>query len=188
MHTEKQLEIINKATLLIASKGYSNFTTKNLAAEMGFSEPALYRHFKNKQAILLGVMNYFEYLASEKIVSKTSAKGMQKLEEFVLNRLQFFAQNPMLTKVMLYDSDFRSDELLYSKAKSIMQKHMQRLKQAIAEGKKANEFKPELSEEHIFYIVIGATRLLSTRWIMHNCKFDLFSEGKKLFESIKRII
>ncbi|MCB0409114.1 MAG: helix-turn-helix transcriptional regulator, partial [Flavobacteriales bacterium] len=46
-YSDRQIEIIVAATKLISEKGIQNLTTKNLAAEMSFSEPALYRHFKN---------------------------------------------------------------------------------------------------------------------------------------------
>ena len=49
--TRRQIEIINAATQLIGDTGINNVTTKNLAEEMGFSEPALDRHFISKTEI-----------------------------------------------------------------------------------------------------------------------------------------
>jgi len=57
--SNRQIEIIKAATVLIGNKGIQNLTTKNLAAEMGFSEPALYRHFKNKTDILQSVLMFY---------------------------------------------------------------------------------------------------------------------------------
>ena len=50
--TERQIEIIDASKDLIGRKGIQNLTIKNLAKKMSFSEPALYRHFKDKTEIL----------------------------------------------------------------------------------------------------------------------------------------
>ena len=64
-YSKRQIEIIEAATILIGQKGIQNLTTKNLAAEIGFSEPALYRHFKNKSDILQSVLVYYRVLMKE---------------------------------------------------------------------------------------------------------------------------
>ena len=58
-YTARQIEIINAATELMNQGGIQQLTTKSLAEKIGFSEPAIYRHFKNKTDILSSVLNYF---------------------------------------------------------------------------------------------------------------------------------
>ena len=41
-------------------KGIKGLTTKNLAAEIGFSESAIYRHFKNKEDIIVVLLEYLK--------------------------------------------------------------------------------------------------------------------------------
>ena len=54
--TKRQIEIIDASKDLIGEKGVQNLTIKNLAKKMSFSEPALYRHFKDKTQILKGLL------------------------------------------------------------------------------------------------------------------------------------
>ncbi|WP_289466824.1 TetR/AcrR family transcriptional regulator, partial [Klebsiella pneumoniae] len=58
-YTERQIEIIEAATERIDRFGIQNFTIKNLAGDIGLSEPALYRHFGGKNEILVGLLDYF---------------------------------------------------------------------------------------------------------------------------------
>ncbi|MEA1972657.1 MAG: TetR/AcrR family transcriptional regulator, partial [Candidatus Cloacimonadota bacterium] len=60
MLSERQQQIVVTAIKLIANKGIQNLTTKNIANEIGISEPALYRHFDNKLEILKAVITYFQ--------------------------------------------------------------------------------------------------------------------------------
>ena len=62
--TERQEEIILAAIALIAREGYKNLTIKKLASELNLSEAALYRHFVNKEDLLLSIMHYFEDILS----------------------------------------------------------------------------------------------------------------------------
>ena len=46
--TERQIEIMEAATLRIDKYGIQELTIKNLASDLNLSEAALYRHFKSK--------------------------------------------------------------------------------------------------------------------------------------------
>ena len=67
--SERQIQIIEAATKRIDKYGIQELTTKNLAADIGLSEAALYRHFKSKNDILLGMLSYFIIGMKEKINS-----------------------------------------------------------------------------------------------------------------------
>ena len=56
--SKRQHEIIESAGRLLMDKGVKGLTTKNLALEMGFSESALYRHFKNKEDIIVLLLDH----------------------------------------------------------------------------------------------------------------------------------
>ena len=46
--TKRQDEILDIALNLLADGGVKNLTMKRIAESIGVSEPAVYRHFKNK--------------------------------------------------------------------------------------------------------------------------------------------
>ena len=56
-YTDRQVEIIEAATRRIDQYGIQNLTIKNLASDINVTEPALYRHFKRKDDILLILLN-----------------------------------------------------------------------------------------------------------------------------------
>ncbi|HJN63434.1 MAG TPA: TetR/AcrR family transcriptional regulator, partial [Flavobacteriales bacterium] len=54
--TKRQIEILDVSKDLIGTKGIQNLTIKNIANKMSFSEPAIYRHFKDKTEIIKSVL------------------------------------------------------------------------------------------------------------------------------------
>lgn len=53
--TPRQDEILDRTFELLREAGMAGLTMKKVAERVGFTEPAIYRHFPNKQALLLGV-------------------------------------------------------------------------------------------------------------------------------------
>ncbi len=76
-YSNRQLQIINAAIKLMGKGGIQQLTTKNLALEVGVTEPALYRHFSNKTDLILQVL---EYLKS-RIMQESSAYYLKVINE-----------------------------------------------------------------------------------------------------------
>ncbi|OTA26046.1 hypothetical protein B9G54_06215 [Alloscardovia macacae] len=54
----RRMQIIHAATTVISRKGYWGFSLREVADELGLSEPAVVYHFKNKTALLIAVLEY----------------------------------------------------------------------------------------------------------------------------------
>ena len=55
--TVRRKQIIDTARKLIIKKGSENLTIRGIAQEMGFTESAIYRHFRSKLEILSLLVN-----------------------------------------------------------------------------------------------------------------------------------
>lgn len=54
---QRKEQIVNATLSLIAEDGLSNATINKIAHNVGISEPAIYRHFKNRKEILLATLD-----------------------------------------------------------------------------------------------------------------------------------
>jgi AcrR family transcriptional regulator len=73
---ERERLIIKAARELAEAEGWDAVTTRRLAAEIDYSQPVLYSHFKGKDAIMTAVaMEGFAELASELHAAAGSAPG-----------------------------------------------------------------------------------------------------------------
>lgn len=55
----KKDEIINHATTLFMTQGFLATSTRQIARELGITQPAIYHHFKNKEDIYVHVLTKF---------------------------------------------------------------------------------------------------------------------------------
>ncbi|WLD93287.1 TetR/AcrR family transcriptional regulator [Alkalihalobacillus sp. AL-G] len=63
---EKEIQIIEAAIKLFATKGFNSTSIQEIASESGISKGAFYLHFKSKDSLLLAILKYY----TERIFSK----------------------------------------------------------------------------------------------------------------------
>ena len=189
MFSKRQQQIIETAIKIIATNGIQNLTTKNLANEIGISEPALYRHFNNKLEILKAVIAYFKIKmqpASAKL--NKSANSLNNIEKFMLEHLKIISQNPNFAKVIFSEANFQNEENLILKMNNMMNQSHKILETIVRSGQQKNEIRSDISSLSIIRMVIGAMRLLITQWSMSGKIFNLEIEGKQLCSDLRKII
>ena len=188
--TERQEQIILTAIALIAREGYKNLTIKKLASELHLSEAALYRHFVNKEDLLLSIMHYFEDISRNVLqeLQKTKLNSLEKVHFFIMNRYELFTSNPDLAQVMFSDELFYYDPVFFKQFQKISMNHREVLLNFIEEAQKEGFIQSGINSEQIFTILIGSMRFLITQWNLNGRKFDLVKEGDSLFQTIKNLI
>lgn len=188
--SKRQLQIIDEALTIITEEGIQNLTTKKLAFKVGVTEPALYRHFKNKTDIILGILKYFEE-NSDFIITETESmtlKSLDKIEKFLFSRFDLFEGNPKLAKLMFSEAIFDNEAILAQKMLSIMHKHAQSMIKIIVSGQEKSEIVTEILPVDIFRMIFGSFRLVSTQWVMSRQAFNLKQEGNRLWQSLKKLL
>ncbi len=188
--SKRQREIIDKSVALIADRGIQNLTIKNISNEIGISEPAIYRHFKNKFEILMTVLDSFEGIASD-VLDSEEIKNLGSLEKigfFLLDRYRRCSENPKLAKVMFSEENFQDDERLAQKVLGIMHKHKAQMDEIIGEGQKNGEIREDIDSTSLFRIIFGPMRLLVKQWGLSGFRFDLVEEGQKLWDAEKKML
>jgi len=104
---DRYAQIINAATRLFSQDGYKKVTIKQIAAECGITDAALYRHFKSKDAIYTAVLDSVKDRLVERKVLDRIAEGanveslLKGLAEHVLD---YFGANADIYRLMLYSA------------------------------------------------------------------------------------
>ena len=187
--TNRQKQIVEMAIKLTAEHGIQSVTIKNLAKEIGVSEPALYRHFKSKFDILNAVIDYFIMMI------KPTTKELDKMENTIEairilfnNHLKIFEKNNNLARIIFSESNFKNDDRLLRKIKNLMETSMERILTVIKKGQQNGQIRKDIQPVSIFRMIIGSLRLLVTQWSISKMEFDLLREGQMLCEDILKVI
>lgn len=190
MQTDRQTQILEASMELIANKGIQGFTTKNLSKTIGISEPAIYRHFDNKTAILIAILDNFKEMVgmmySLFAISDTTA--IVKIERMFYKMIEIFTEQPAIISVIFSEEIFKNDIILKNKIIEIHNLHQSQIESIIEKGQDENNVRNDIDKSTLALMLMGAFRLLVKRWDLNSHNFNLKSEGEKLINSVKLFI
>ena len=188
--TKRQKQIIQASLDLIASSGIHGLTIKNISKEVGISEPAIYRHFESKTDILLGIISKIkDHSAVHSFVTINETQTtFDIIRSAFLNRAKRFVKNPSIAAVIFSESIFENDSKLVEAIGSIMEKSQTKIINIIVKGQKLGEITDNVEAEQLALLIIGAFRLLVTKWHMSKNSFDLEVQTEILFDALEKLI
>lgn len=183
--TKRQNEIIDAALRLTATQGIQGLTVKNLSASIGVTEPALYRHFKNKSEIVHAMVERFD---NDVPMVRPNQRGFETIADFVTARFELVNGNPDLAKVMFAEELFMNDPEFTAHMMKMMHRHKTAWELSILQGQEDGEIRRDIAPDILFRLILGPVRLLIKQWGMTNGAFDLRIKGKELLDSLRKII
>ena len=189
--TDRQVEIMEAATIRISKFGIQNLTIKTLAEDIGLSEPALYRHFKSKNEILWSLLEYFKTEMSNRIQSlpfKPSDSESDKLRAIFNSQLKTFVNKPAIVSVIFAESIFHYEENLSLKVVEIMDMMQDVVKANIKKGQELEQYNKLISASTLTTILMGGIRMTVLKWKLSGHKSNLVKEGKAVLDGILKMI
>lgn len=188
--SKRQIEIIEAATELIGEKGLQNLTTKNLASKIGFSEPALYRHFKSKTEILQSVLTFYKDLLKKGLVNiiHSDLTGLEKIKGMMDFQFSHFTKNPAVIMVIFAETSFQYDNILSKSVSEIMTQKRNMVSKIVQVGQQEGSIRDDLDADQLTTMIMGSMRFTVLRWRLADFGFDLLKEGKTLWKTIEILI
>lgn len=184
------MEIIEAAGRIMTKYGTNGLTIKNLAREMEFSESALYRHFKNKEQIIVALLEYLSERMNEKFTQNIQSfdDPEKKFIQLFKSQISFFSENPHFVVAVFSDGLLEESERINQTIFKIMTVIMTHLMPIIMEGQQKKIFTTAITTEDLMHIVLGAFRLQMFKWRIARFEFDIVHHGDNLIRSILTLI
>jgi AcrR family transcriptional regulator len=186
--TKRQIEILDVSKELIGAKGIQNLTIKNIANKMSFSEPAIYRHFKDKAEIIKSVLLFQREIIKKGIfkIIESDISSVEKLKTIMDFQFNHFKENPSIITIIFSESSFQY--FVAEVIRKMIKKRNQKLIQILKEGQIEGGIRDDISAEQIATIIMGSMRLTVLNWKLSNFETDLTKEGKELWQTIEKLI
>ena len=189
--SERQIEIIEAATKRIDEHGIQDLTIKTLAADLNLSEAALYRHFKSKNEILLGLLTYFIEEMKDRldlILSNKDRSPSELLKDLFDSQLKTLVQKPSVVSVIFSESIFQFNKELSSTVSSMMELMQNHIEGIIRKGQANGTFSKIVGISTTTTIVMGGMRITVLKWKLSGHKSDLIKDGNKVLNGILKML
>ncbi len=102
--------IMAAAAKVFARKGFRGATTAEIAREAGVAEGTIFRYFKTKKELFVGLGSSLVVESLKDTMSEMAAKSDEEsLKSLIYNRLEMIRPNLDLVKVMFYEAQFHPE-------------------------------------------------------------------------------
>ena len=130
---ERRLQILQTLAAMLEQPGAERVTTASLAAKIGVSEAALYRHFASKAQMFEGLIDFVDQsiIGLIRQVTDREPAGPVQASRIVALLLQFAEKNPGMSRVMIGDALVLEHERLQERINLLFDKIEAQLRQSL---------------------------------------------------------
>lgn len=180
-------ESITKTAIEIIDEiGIQGLSIRELAKRQGITEAAIYRHFENKQDIILSVLNFFacSVLNIIKDIEEKNLKPKEGILFFVRSHTEFFEQQRYITSVVFSEEIFRDNYVVATRMQEIFNMRSNYIAGLVEEGQKQGELTHAFTSEEFTDIILGLLRRLTLKWRISAYSFSLKDKVSSILEKL----
>jgi TetR/AcrR family transcriptional regulator len=130
---ERRVHILQTLAAMLEAPKSEKITTAALAARLGVSEAALYRHFASKAQMFEGLIEFIEQTLFGLInqIADRESNGVLQARAIALMLLNFPAKNPGMTRVLTCEALVGEHERLTERVNQMLERVEASLKQSL---------------------------------------------------------
>ena len=145
--TSRRDEILQALAMMLETRPGTRITTAALAAQVGVSEAALYRHFPSKAKMLEGLIDYIDealFPRITRLLSDTTDASV-RCREILTLLLVFAERNPGFARLMVGEPLQGENERLHARMRQVFERLLAQLRQILREWSLTQIPAPELT-------------------------------------------
>lgn len=173
---------------LAAERNPSDITTTEIAARMGLTQGALFRHFVNKDAIVQAVMAW----VSERLLSRldaasaNAASPLAALEAMFLAHAGFVADHPGVPRMLFAELQRPSESVTRRMVQTLLSHYRQRLQQLFDAAKAREQLDSALDVDAAISLFIGTVQGLVMQSLLSGNSETIRRDAPRAFAIYRR--
>lgn len=179
---ERRSEIVSAALRLADAMGPDRLTTEAIAAEIGVSQPAIFRHFRTKQAIWQGVAETVadRMTAAWGDVLDGRSGPVDRIRELVSVQLRLIEATPAIPAILFSRELHVENDALRARFLDLMRRFHRTIAGEVRRAQGDGEMRDDLDPDDIAFLLISLVQGLALRWSLNRKGFSLEAEGARL--------
>lgn len=187
----RQQQIVDAAAILIFKYGSEHLTVKGIAAEVGISEAAIYRHFKSKKSILSFLLNHIEEALLRDISPETAANEpvtLDIIEKIIRTHFSMIGMRKGISFQVIAEIISLGDRSLNKQASRTIDKYISRLKELLADGVRDGAVRPDIDLDASATLLFALVQGLVNIWSLSEGSFKLIEKYTSLWQVYREAV
>jgi len=189
MLSPRQIEILEAAIQLTSEAGIQKLTIRNVAAAVGVTEPALYRHFSNKHELLVAILEYLEQKIAHNFIGFVQPTGSpsEQFRLFLENLFTELEQNKAFSLLLFAEETFNADPALRPELNALLDKNLSTLTHYFFHIMGEGGCRSDITAEQLALMTFGTIRLTVSRWHLKGERDGLVSYASLLHSTFVQL-
>lgn len=155
---ERRKQIVDAALHIISTQGVHRLTTATLAEEVGISEGAIFRHFRNKEEIIDTAIDTIEGLLFANL-PPIELPPLVRLRAFFLQRLELLRQSPAVVRLASSERLIEAaGESSAVKVQRLVERSQATVRECLMDAQTNGEIASDIPVPVLIWMVLGVLR------------------------------
>lgn len=180
---ERRAEVVAAVVELARSTGPEGITTQAIAARIGVTHGALFRHFPDKEAMWAAVFDWVREQLGAVVGTAFAAGGdpLAVLERVFLAHVEFIARHPGVPHIVFHQLQRPADSVGHEQVRKMVGGYRQRICDLLAEAKRVGQVPAALDEEAAAILFIGTVQGLVVQGTLFRGQGGMTAAAQRLF-------
>ncbi len=185
---ERRNATVEAVVALAAERNPSSITTTEIAARMGLTQGALFRHFPSKDAIVQAVMSWVSERLLARIDQAAAGKSspLAALEAIFLAHADFVASHPGVPRMLFGELQHSKQSVPRQMVQTLLKHYRQRLLRLFEDAKARGELDPALDVEAAIALFTGTIQGLVMQSLLSGSAKDIRRDAPRVFAIYRR--
>jgi AcrR family transcriptional regulator len=163
----RRSQIVSTTLALLADTPVDRITTRQVARELGISQPALFRHFRSRDEILAAVVAHTrEQLArlAAAALGRKAAAPLESLEALMRGLADYVARNPGMPRLLFHDVGSGEEAPYHKPLAQLVSMQRSIAAELVREAQRAGEVSGDVDPERAAALLVAALQGLLLQW------------------------
>jgi AcrR family transcriptional regulator len=169
--------IILTAIEIIDELGIQGLSIKEISTREEVTDAALYKYFKSKDDIILGVLDYYSQFDSNIIntIANSQLRPKDGIKFFIKSFTEYYENYPSITALEYFYDIFRHEEYAIDKIEKILNLRSNYITHLIKEAQLQGDISKDFESEDLSDTILGLFTTITLKWRMCKYQFSLKS-------------
>lgn len=168
-------QIVEAALSILSDRDIKKLKMTDVAEHMGLAPSALYRHFKNRDAMLSAVLEHIRTKLYRNLesVRQSTDDGVERLRQMLYRHARLISEQQGIPRIVFSDELWGQKRERRQRMYRIVTGYLAELEDMVREGQQGGQIRKDLDARLVARMFFGIIQPAALLWHMSEGEFDL---------------
>jgi len=171
----RQDQIVEAAFQMMSENSTRRLHIKDIAERMGMAPSALYRHFRNRDAVMSAVLELIRTKLYKNVeaVRQSSDDGVERLRELLSRHIRLIRERHGIPRIFFSDELWGQNQERRQKMFRIVTGYLAEIEDIVLEGQRNGQIREDITAKAAARMFFGMVQPAALLWHMSGGEFDI---------------